>query len=84
MEKHMIVGVHVTDRVKKSGEVQKIFTEYGCSIKTRIGLHDASENVCAPNGVIVLEVVGEEKVCNEMVAKLGGIGGVEVQKMIFK
>lgn len=84
MDMHMIVGVHVTDRVGKAGEVQKVFTEYGCNIKTRIGLHDAADNVCAPNGVIVLELVGEEKVCDEMVEKLGKLNGVEVQKMIFK
>jgi len=84
MDKHMIVGVHVTDRVGKATEVQKVFTEYGCNIKTRIGLHDAADNVCAPNGVIVLELVGEESVCEEMTKKLGAVDGVEVQTMIFK
>jgi hypothetical protein len=84
MEKHMIFGVHVSDRVKKSGDVQKLFTEYGCNIKTRIGLHDASNNVCAPNGVIVLEMIGDEKVCNEMATKLNALDGVEVQTMVFK
>jgi hypothetical protein len=84
MDKHMIVGVHISDRVKKSGDVQKVFTEYGCNIKTRIGLHDASDNVCAPNGVIVLEMVGEESTCNEMTTKLNALDGVEVQSMVFK
>jgi len=84
MDKHMIVGIHISDRVKKSGDVQKIFTEYGCNIKTRIGLHEASDNVCAPNGVILLEVVGEESTCNEMAKKLGGLDGVDVQTMVFK
>ena len=84
MDKHMIVGIHVSDRVKKSGEVQKLFTEYGCNIKTRIGLHDASDNVCAPNGMILLELVGDEGTCNEMAQKLNGLDGVEVQTMVFK
>lgn len=84
MDKHMIVGIHVSDRVKKSGDVQKLFTEYGCNIKTRIGLHDASDNVCAPNGVILLELVGEESTCNEMAQKLSGLDGVDVQTMVFK
>lgn len=84
MEKHMIVGIHVSDRVKKSSDVQKIFTEYGCNIKTRIGLHDANDNVCAPNGVIVLEMVGDEGTCNEMVQKLGAHDGIDVQTMVFK
>ncbi len=84
MDKRMIVGIHVSDRVKKSGDVQKIFTEYGCNIKTRIGLHEASDNVCAPNGVTLLEVVGEESTCNEMAKKLGRLDGVDVQTMVFK
>ena len=84
MEKHMIFGVHVTNRVGKSGDVQKLFTEYGCNIKTRVGLHDSSDNVCSPNGVIVLEMIGDEKVCNEMATKLNALEGVEVQTMVFK
>lgn len=83
MDKHMILGVHVTDRAKKATDIQKLFTEYGCNIKTRIGLHDASENACSPAGMIVLEVVGDESVCHEMADKLNAIEGVEVQKMMF-
>ncbi len=84
MEKHMIFGVHVSNRVKKATDVQGIFTQYGCNIRTRLGLHDASDNVCAPNGVIILEMVGDEKICNEMADKLSKIDGVQVQKMLFK
>lgn len=84
MEKHMIFGVHVSNRVKKATDVQAIFTQYGCNIRTRLGLHDASNNVCAPNGVIILEMVGDEKLCNEMADKLSSIDGVQVQKMVFK
>ena len=39
-DQHIILGVHITDRLKNAVEVQKVFTEYGCNIKTRIGLHD--------------------------------------------
>jgi hypothetical protein len=84
MEKHIIVGIHITDRMKKSGEVQKVFTEYGCNIRTRLGLHGADGNVCPVNGIVILEMVGDEKLCHEMAAKLAAIQGVEVQKMIFK
>lgn len=83
MNKHMVVGVHITDRVKKAGEVQRIFTEYGCNIKTRVGLHEANDNVCSPTGMIVLELVGDEKVCNEMTDKLNAVEGIEVKTMVF-
>ncbi len=29
---HRIVGVHVTDRVRRAGQVQQVLSEYGCSI----------------------------------------------------
>jgi hypothetical protein len=83
MSKHMIFGVHLTDRMKNSTDVQHVFTKYGCNIKTRIGLHDVSDAFCSPSGIIVLEMTGEEKLCEEMAAKLRAIQGVEVQKMIF-
>lgn len=44
---HIIVGIHVTDRMKNASEVQKIFTEYGCNIKTRLGMHEVHGNYCA-------------------------------------
>ena len=83
-DKHYILGIHVTSRVTLAGEIQKIFTEYGCNIKTRVGFHDVSESYCSPTGVIVLDMFDEEAVCEEMVAKLEAIDGIEIQKMIFE
>jgi hypothetical protein len=82
MGKHILVGVHITDRLKKAVEVQKLFTEYGCNIKTRLGLHEV-ENVCSPNGIVILEMYGDDTVCFELADKLAAIEGIEVQKMIF-
>ena len=59
-DQHIILGIHITDRLKNAVDVQKVFTEYGCNIKTRIGLHDASENVCSPSGVVLIEFFGAE------------------------
>ena len=81
--KHIIVGVHVTDRAQRAGDVQKVFTEYGCNIRTRLGLHEVRDDVCAPNGLIVLEMHAAEATCNEMIEKLRRIPGIEVQKMVF-
>ena len=82
-EKHTILGVHITDRVKHVKKVQQVFTECGCSIKTRLGLHDANENYCSPNGLILLEVLGSAKDVAGMVAQLRAIEGVDVKKMVF-
>ena len=43
-EPHVIYGVHVTNRTTQVPNVQKLLTEYGCDIKTRIGLHHVDEN----------------------------------------
>ena len=83
MEQHIILGVHITDRLKNAVEVQRLFSEYGCNIKTRLGLHEV-HNVCSPNGVVILEMYGDEKVCFELADKLAAIRGIEVQKMVFK
>ena len=81
--KHIIVGVHVTDRVKHAGAVQKVFTEYGVHIKTRLGLHDVDGSTSSPSGIIVLELVGDEKKCSSIIKKLAAIRGIEAKKMVF-
>jgi hypothetical protein len=81
---HRIVGVHVTDRVRRAGQVQQVLSEYGCSIKTRLGLHPVDENVCSPNGLILLELFGDDAPCRTLVDKLTAIEGVEVQQMVFE
>ena len=84
MAKRVVLGVHITNRIKKAGDVQKLLTEYGCYIKTRLGLHEVSENFCATNGLLILELAGDEKKCLELTTKLGKVAGVEVKKMVFK
>lgn len=81
---HLILGVHVTDRLVKATEVQKLFSEYGCHIKTRIGLHDVGPDFCSPSGVVMLELYGDRERCYELSTKLKGIEGIEVQMMEFK
>ena len=62
--------------------MQRLLTEYGNSIKTRLGLHDV-EHYPAPNGLLLLEMFGEEHRADELSAKLNAIEGVEVKKMVF-
>ncbi len=83
MDKHIIVAVHVTNRATHADEVQRILTEFGCSIRTRIGLHEASQKICSPNGLILLEVVDDPKSVDAMIAKLRTVTGVEVKQIVF-
>jgi hypothetical protein len=83
MDKHIIIGIHITDRIRHVSEVQTLLTEYGCSIKTRLGLHEASKQECSPNGLIILELIDDTEKAEEFATKLSSVEGVEVQKMIF-
>ena len=83
MDKHILVGVHITQRAQHAGEVQGILTNYGCSIRTRLGLHEADKGVCSPNGLIVLEMTDDDAEVGKMVAELTSLEGIEVQQMVF-
>lgn len=83
MPKHIILGVHLTDRFTEAPEVQKVFTECGCCIKTRLGLHEISDGAGSPKGLIILELFGDEGKCGELAKRLSAISGVEVQQMVF-
>jgi len=80
---HVILGIHVTNRLRNAAEVQKVFTDYGCNIKTRLGLHEVAESTCAAEGVVLLEVIGGDEIRTGMIAKLGAIEGIEVKEMVF-
>jgi len=81
--RHIVLGVHVTDRAHHAHLVQDVLTECGCSIKTRLGLHEASAEFCSPNGLILLEMAGAEKPIFELIEKLGAVEGVDIQTMVF-
>jgi hypothetical protein len=82
-DQHIILGIHVTDRLKNAVEVQKVFTEYGCNIKTRIGLHDVDASACSPSGVVLIEFFGTPAEAEAMATKVGAVEGVDVQTMVF-
>lgn len=83
LEKHIVLGIHITDRVTHIAKVQELLTQFGCYIKTRIGLHEASADFCSTNGLIILEMIDDESKFVELVVGLKQIEGVEIQKMIF-
>ena len=52
-----IIGISIDNRVEQAVKFQQILTECGCSIRTRIGLHNIGEYRCVNDGIILLEVV---------------------------
>jgi len=84
MAKKTILGVQVSNRAVNAGQVQKILSEFGCNIKTRLGLHQVDEKSCAISGVVILELFGKESEIQEMEKQLRAIEGIQVQKMVFE
>ncbi len=83
MAKRCVMGVLVTNRVQNAPELQKVLTDCGCQIKMRLGLHEADAASCSPNGLILLELFGDDAVYADVEAKLKTIKGLQVQKMVF-
>jgi len=83
----IIMGVQVQKRNNVViPDVQPLLTEYGCYIKTRIGLHEASDDqkTCSEEGLLVLELVKDAgDTAEELAKRLGEIGGVTVKTMEF-
>src|SRR5665647_3339838 len=83
-EPHVILGIHVADRAHHAPGVQTVLTEHGTNIKTRLGLHDVYDGSCSPNGLILIEYIGDDGGCEAMVSRLTAIKGVEVKRMVFE
>jgi hypothetical protein len=84
MAKKTVLGILITNRVENAPQVQKILTEFGCSIKTRLGLHEVNENLCASSGLLILELFGDESASIELEKQMRAIHGIQVQKMLFE
>ncbi len=75
-----IIGVKLSNRMEHSNEFQNIISKFGCSIKTRIGLHSTCSYVCANWGIILLEIV-DDSITSELSRDLSRLDGVRVQSM---
>jgi len=83
MTEKRIIGINVLDRIKEAGRTQKVLSKYATSIKTRLGFHELSEDICSRNGFVILELTGEKSNWESFEKELNEIGGINVQKMIF-
>ena len=83
MAPKIILGIRLNDRNLCAPSLQEILTRHGCSIKTRIGLHDVSDNQCSPSGTILLELFGAEAALQALEDELRACPGLDLQKMTF-
>ena len=80
---HVVLAVHVTDRLKKVPSVQTILSQYGDVIRTRLGLHEVSKGFSAPGGILILDIVSEAK-ARKLQNALDKINGIETKLVLFK
>jgi len=83
MKEIRILGLLITDRIKEAGRIQGVLSNYSHIIRSRLGFHELSEDVCSRTGVIILQLVGAPDDWDEFENDLSQIGGVEVQRMKF-
>jgi ribose 5-phosphate isomerase len=78
MEKTVLI-VLIGNRKEAAVTIQKILTDWGCTIKTRLGIHDGVLDNCTNSGLLILDIVGQKEKNEEMTRKINLIHGVKAQ-----
>lgn len=76
-----ILVILVSRRRESAVSVQQVLTDFGCIIKTRLGIHDGVLDRCSDSGLIVLEVVGEDRQKAELSDRLQAIPGISAKRV---
>jgi len=84
MEELVILGIHIQERSKNALAVQNLLTRFGCSIKTRLGLHEVVNGYCSNSGIILLELCGDKQEMQNLENELRQLKDIDIQKMVFK
>ncbi|MBD5642835.1 hypothetical protein HYH96_02860 [Clostridium botulinum] len=75
-----IMAIKISPRNEIAPNVQEILTRNGCIIKTRLGLHEATNDSCSKCGLILLELLNSKKEDIENLSKdLTSLDGVSVK-----
>jgi hypothetical protein len=81
---HLLLAVHITDRLTEVAKVQTVLSEFGNIIKTRLGLHQVGDSFSSPDGIIILELLDNKAKMSELTSALIAITGVELKEVIFE
>lgn len=84
MKEVRILGVMINEPSKDASLIQNILSKYGCSIRTRLGLHDIDEGYATDTGLMLLELTGDLQECQRLENELLALDGIEIQKMVFR
>ena len=79
-----IMGIQVGNRESDALKFQELLTKNGCIIKTRLGLHESSEQLCSITGLIILEFLPDkEDEIAGLEKDLATLSTIVVKKMVF-
>jgi ribose 5-phosphate isomerase len=82
--KKTVMLVLLDRRTREAVEVQKVLTEWGCIIKTRIGLHEGTGGECTDYGLIILELTGDAAQYEKFEKKLRDVPGVTTKLVVME
>lgn len=80
----VIMTILQAKRTETAVKVQDVLTKYGCYIRVRLGLHDAALDACSPNGLILLQLCGDDIPLEDLKAELEAIPEVKVKYMTLE
>ena len=73
-----IMVVRISARREMSPEVQEVLSRFGCCIRVRLGLHDAS-SACSDEGLLVLQLSGEHSEMQGLEDALNSLSSVKAK-----
>jgi hypothetical protein len=68
-----IIAIRLESRTQNANNLQEILTRSGCNIKVRLGLHEVSDDYCANDGVIILQVCGKDEELQQLLDNLNNM-----------
>jgi len=83
MKETRIIGILIKDRIKESGRTQNLLSKYAHLIRSRLGFHEVTPEVCSRTGIMILQLAGNKAEWDVFQKELEAIGGIEVQTMKF-
>ncbi|MGC8778317.1 MAG: hypothetical protein ACP5Q4_06520 [Candidatus Caldatribacteriaceae bacterium] len=76
---YQILIIKIGSRSQKALRVQEVLTQHGCTIKTRLGLHEVSPDYCAEDGLVILELTGAKEEVEKLKQDLEKLEGVSTR-----
>ena len=77
----IIMALRLDKRVQSAVKMQEVLTTHGCAIRMRLGLHEASKDYCAEEGLILLQVCATPDEAAALESDLAAIEGIRVKTM---